>query len=208
MGQVSDEGRISGPKPSVWVKKHWKKVVLASIVVLVIVTVALLAVVFMDVAGYSAKDSMTMEPEGSRVGDACVIYNPGLSGQAKEAAMIMGRQLATDGYFVTVAGVKSEAARDISDCDIVIIGGPMYGGKSSSSIAEYLGSFSPTGNVSLGVYTTTGNTNNDQGSLSSLREQVVSLVGPEPNIITIDVRLILTINVEEDCRDLARDLIA
>jgi flavodoxin len=188
-------------------RKHWKKILLVSLLVIAVVTIVVLAIAIMDVAGHSATGSQTLNPTGTPVGKALVIYNPGLSGQAKEAAMVIGNQLVAEGYVVTVAGVKSSAANDLTDCDIVIVGGPMYGGKSSSSVEEYLKALTPTEQLKLGVYTTTGNANFDQGSFNTLSDQVVSLVGSKPLIVETEVRLILTVGVEDDSKDMVQDLL-
>jgi hypothetical protein len=82
----------------------------------------------------------------------------------------------------------------------------MYGGKCSSSIENYLRAFEPKDDVRLGVFTTTGSANHDQSSLDSLVEQVSSLVGLDTYIIKTDLRLILTVGVDEECRDMVLDL--
>lgn len=189
-------------------KWSWKKIVIVSLVIVIITTIILFAVAITDWMGYSAKDSTVLEAEGNLKGNALVVYNPGLSGQAKQAAMIMGEQLAAEGYRTTVCGVSSEQADMIDGNTVIIVGGPMYGGKCSSSIADYLGHLSPNEDVRLGVFTTTGNANSDQSSLNSLTDQVSSLTGTEQDITRTEVRLILTVNVDDDCRALVNDLIA
>jgi hypothetical protein len=187
-------------------RKNLKRVVLLTLVVVIVVSVIVVAAVFKDFAGSSANDSQTLAPSGTPVGRAMVVYNPGLSGQAKDAAMAMGEQLRVQGYEVTVAGVSSEAAVNLTNCEVVIVGGPMYGGKCSSSIESYLRSFEPKNEMRLGVFTTTGNANFDQSSLDSLEDHVNSLVGSDPYIVKTDVRLILTVGVDEDCTEMVLDL--
>jgi flavodoxin len=178
------------------------------IIILTLVTVAVLAVAMLDLVSYTATGSQTFDPDGTPVGKALVVYDPGLSGQARQAALEMGQSLRAGGYAVTVAGVRSEAADNTSGYGIIIVGGPMYGGKTSSSIADYLEALQPQGQQRLGVYTTTGGTTYDEHALGILKDQVSSLTGPKPFADEPLVRLILTVGVEEDCAHLVDDLMA
>lgn len=160
-----------------------------------------------DIAGHSDTGSRVLEPEGTPGGKVLVVYNPGLSGQLKDVAMTLGGQLVDEGYSVTVAGVKSDAAADIAGYDLVIVGGPIYGGgKCSSTIKQYLKAFSPAEQVKLAVFATTGNGDLLQSDLDSLNEQVDSLIGSKPNLVQTDVRLILIHGVEEDRGEMVRSL--
>jgi flavodoxin len=81
-----------------------------------------------------------------------VVYDPGLTGGAKDAATKIGYALQDAGYNVTLAGVKSGAASNTAGYDVVVVGGPVYGGKPAKSVQDYLSSFSPVANQTVGVY--------------------------------------------------------
>ena len=76
--------------------------------------VLFLTVALLDLMSYTATESETLEPEGTPVGKAMVVYSPGLSGQAKQAAKEMAQALQSQGYLVELAGVRSGAASNIS----------------------------------------------------------------------------------------------
>ena len=59
-----------------------------------------------DVAGTFATDTHPL-PNGSATGKAIVVYDPGLSGGAKDVATKIGYNLQDKGYDVTLAGVKA-----------------------------------------------------------------------------------------------------
>lgn len=189
-------------------RKNWKKALAISLVVLLIITAVLVALVLMDVAGNSATESQTLEPPGATVGKALVVYNPGLSGQPRDVAMTLGHQLVAEGYAVMVAGVNNEAAANITGYDVIIVGSPNYGGKASSTIEEYLKAFSPTEQVKLGVFTTTGGSGYDQNAFDAFTDYVASLIGSKSLIIDTDIRFVLTVGVEEDCREMVQNLLA
>ena len=113
------------------------KVILVTFAVLIIVGVASFGLIIGDVAGNFATDSKSL-PNGSAIGRALVVYDPGLSGGAKDAATKIGYALQDSGYDVTLAGVKSSSAANLEGYGIVVVGGPIYAGKPASSIQTYL----------------------------------------------------------------------
>lgn len=134
-------------------------------------------VIQLDLTSYTATGAETLSPSGTPVGNALVVYAPGLSGAAKKAATEITNQLKSKGYNVTLAGVRNSEAATTSNYDIIIAGGPMYMGKVSSSIDSYLKTLNVPENVKLGVFGTTG-TGSEQFSsedLNMLENQVESL---------------------------------
>ena len=51
-----------------------------------------------------------------------------------------------------MAGVKSGAAANTAGYNVVVVGGPVYGGKPAKSVQEYLSSFSPAADQKVGVF--------------------------------------------------------
>lgn len=127
------------------------KIVFIAFAVLIIAGVGSFGLVMFDVAGNLATDSHPL-PNGEPTGQAIVIYNPGLTGKAKDVATRIGYDLQDKGYNVVLAGVKSTAAQNLTGYDLVIVGGPIYMGKASSSIQAYLGSFNPPTNSVIGAF--------------------------------------------------------
>ena len=72
--------------------------------------VAFAAIIFLDLAAYTATGSKLLTPTGTSVGKALVVYDPGLSGTSKTVADKVASDLQAQSYTVTLAGIKSSAA--------------------------------------------------------------------------------------------------
>lgn len=109
-----------------------------------------MGLVLSDIASSSATDSKMLNSTSSA--KALIVYAPGITGEAKETAMTIGKDLQNKGYSVNIAGIKSDEAKDASDYDIVIVGGPIYAGKLSSSTQEYIESVKVGKNTTIAVF--------------------------------------------------------
>ena len=66
---------------------------------LIIVGIANFSIVILDVAGTFATDTHLL-PNGAPIGQAMVVYDPGLSGGAKDVATKISYELQSKGYNV------------------------------------------------------------------------------------------------------------
>ena len=114
------------------------KIILAVFAMIIIVVVAFGAIILLDVAAYTATGSKTLTPDGTSVGKAIVIYDPGLSGTAKAVADKVASDLQAKGYTVTLAGIKSSAAADTASYKVIVVGGPVYAGGLTNSVKDDL----------------------------------------------------------------------
>ncbi len=128
------------------------KIILIVFAVLVIAFFSFLGFVFLDVMAYTATGSQTLTPSNSSVGRALVVYDPGLLGNAKGIAEKVAVDLQTNGYIVTLAGIKSSAALNTSGYSVIVAGGPVYGGSLTSSVVSFLKSLNPAAEVKVGVF--------------------------------------------------------
>ncbi len=104
--------------------------VIAGIVLVVVVAAIAAGVLFCgDIMSYTGPGSKTLSPAGTSVGKALVVFNPGLSGEARTAAEKIAGDLQSKGYTVNLAGIKSADAANISGYDVIVAGGPMYWGE-------------------------------------------------------------------------------
>lgn len=126
---------------------------------------------------YTATGSKTLSPGGTSTGKALVVYNPGLSGAAKDAAEKIAGDLQAKGYTVTLAGIKSSAAADIAGFDVIVAGGPMYFGRVSNSVDAYLNGLKPQKDVEAGVFATTGSGQYNYDDIASLGKQIAAFTG-------------------------------
>ena len=134
------------------------KIILAIFAVLIITVAAVGAVFFLDVSALTATSSQTLTPTGPSVGNAMVVYDPGLSGTAKGVADKIASDLQTQGYTVQLAGIKSSTAthttgyNTIGGFSIVVAGGPVYAGALTSSVKDFLNNLKPDQGVKVGVF--------------------------------------------------------
>ncbi len=162
-------------------KMNWLMIVgLVVIGIVLIAAVAVTAVGFLfcgDIMSYTDTGSKDLGPPGAPEGKALVVYNPGISGAAKSAAATIADDLQSKGYTVTLGGIKSTAAANVSGYDVVIAGGPMYWGRVSNSVDAYLKALKPQKDVELGVFGTTGWTEINDGDMATFGEQVATGLG-------------------------------
>ena len=90
--------------------KKWLKIALVVLVIIVILIVSGFAVFALDLSSYGATGSQHLNPSGSSIGRALVVYDPGFSGAAKQDATKIAEYLQAKGYNVVLAGVRSGAA--------------------------------------------------------------------------------------------------
>lgn len=128
------------------------KVFLAIFAVLIIIVVAFGAIFFLDVAAYTATGSQTLTPTGTSVGNALVLYDPGLSGATTRVAEKVAADLQAKGYTVTLAGIKSSAASNTAGYNVIVVGGPIYAGAPTSSVKGFLGGLTAGSGTKVGVF--------------------------------------------------------
>ena len=114
------------------------KIILAVVVAILVLFGAFTALIFGDLAAFTATGSRTLSPSGASTGNALVVYDPGLSGAATKVATKIAQDLQSSGYTVTLAGISSHAASNVADKSIVVVGGPVYAGALTGSVKNYL----------------------------------------------------------------------
>lgn len=146
-----------------------------SIGLIVVVAIAGAGIICSGLTGYIATSAESMSPTSTIEGNALVVYDPGVTGAAKNAAAGIASDLKSRGYKVQLAGVSSTVAANTSGYDIILVGGPMYFGKVSNSIDKYLKTLTLQKEVKLGVFGTTGSNDFVAEDLESVGNQVASL---------------------------------
>lgn len=181
-------------------RRLWKIAIVVFAVILILILSAF-AALSLDVSSYGATGSETLNPAGTPIGRALVVYDPGFSGAAKNDAAKIASDLQTQGYTVDLAGVRSETAGTKTGYAIIVAGGPMYFGQVSSSIGEYLKTV-PL-NVKLGVFGATGSSSFSETDFNLFANQVAHATQNE----SVTLKLILDGNQTNDCADLVSELI-
>ena len=131
------------------------------IIVGIIVLIIIILVAAYLLGSSRSHDSEIIKPDGSIVGKAIIVYDPGLSGGTKTAAGYLAEDLKSKGYEVKVAGVRSSDVADISGYDILIVGSPTYGAEPTGPIKSYLESLKNPDNITAGVYALAGSDTQD-----------------------------------------------
>jgi flavodoxin len=135
------------------------KIILAIFAVLIILFVAFAAIIFLDVAAYTATSVQTLTPSGTPMGIALVLYDPGLSGASTRVAQQIAADLQNQTLTVTLAGIKSSAAANTTGYDVIVIGGPVYGGAPTASVKNALINLQHDSDTVFGVYGSGGGSN-------------------------------------------------
>jgi flavodoxin len=174
------------------------KIAVAIIAILIIALVIVFALAALDVGSYSsdANSSQTLPAKGTMVGNALVVFDPGMSGNAKNVATAVASSLQDNGYQVCLAGIRSQAAANYSAYNVIVTGGPCYMGKIASSVQNYLKTFNPPQNTTvgafgIGVLPPDGNTT----------QVIAKEVAPLPNGSAVTIKAAMKIVTGEDINE-------
>jgi hypothetical protein len=181
--------------------RKWLKIALIVLIVIVVVLVSLFAALIFDLKSYGGTGSETLNPTGTSVGRALVVYDPGFSGAASRDAGKIADDFQADNYTVVLAGVRSGDAGNVSGYSVIVAGGPVYFGRVSSSIDGFLTTVQ--GNARLGVFGSTGSSSLVESDFASLQQQVASATYNADVV----VKLIRDGNETNDCADLVSLLV-
>lgn len=152
------------------------KIVLAVLAVFIIIIVAFGAVFLLNLSAYMAAGAKTLSPTGTSVGNALVVFDPGLSGAAARVAEKVSAELQEKGYTVTLAGIKSAEAAGNEGYSVIVAGGPIYAGGPTSSVKDFLGSLNPNPATAVGFFGS-GQGVTTQDDVSMIRNAVPALQG-------------------------------
>lgn len=122
--------------------------------VILISLFTIMGFIFYDVMSYTANGFETFSPEGNVTGNALVVYDPGISGQSANSALNIAKELQNKGYKVDLVGINNKKAKNTSSYDLIVVGGPIYAGKASSSVQSYLKNLKPTNGTKITVFAT------------------------------------------------------
>ncbi|MBM4241482.1 MAG: hypothetical protein FJ150_07480 [Euryarchaeota archaeon] len=131
------------------------------IVGIILAIIVLVAVVAYLIGFYGSYGSETIKPDGKITGKALIVYDPGLTGGTKTAALYMAEDLKSKDYEVKVAGVRSSDAANVSGYDILIVGSPTYGANPTGPIKSYLNGLKLPEDITIGVYSLAGSNTQD-----------------------------------------------
>ncbi len=181
------------------------KIILAVFAAIVIVIAAFGALIFLDLAAYTATGSKTLTPTGASVGKALVAYDPGLSGAAKGVADKIASDLQAKGYTVTLAGIKSSAAAHTTGYAIIVVGGPTYAGSLTLSVKDCLNNLKPDQGAKVGVFGS-GSGATTPSDVSMLKNSVSALGSNGKLSDAVVVKIGQTENLDTRAQELVNQL--
>lgn len=168
-------------------KNLLKKVGIIVFILLIMVFTGL-GIILYDFASFTATDSENLQPNGNSMGNALVVYDPGLSGKSGNVAEIIAKGFQSKGYTVDLVGIKSPKAVQIDNYDVIIIGGPVYAGKIAKSVQDYLKTLNPSSKTRVGVFAT-----GDDPDTADNNELLLKEVAPLPENSKLKIDAVIKI---------------
>lgn len=156
--------------------KKIAKIAGIGITVVILVIFGVMGFIMFDVMSYTANGSETFNPSGNVIGNALVVYDPGISGEAGTVALNIAKELQKKGYEVDYVGINNKQAKNTSKYDLIVVGGPIYAGKASSSVRSYLSNLKPANGTKVAVFAT-GQDKDIMRNLSLLKSEVAPVSG-------------------------------
>ncbi|HTY90128.1 MAG TPA: hypothetical protein VMC84_03035 [Methanocella sp.] len=179
-------------------------VIIAVIIVAVLTMFAAMVSVIFDVMSYTATGHETLSPSGAESGKALVVYNPGITGSAKSAAVKIAGDLQAKGYVVDLCGIRSADAGKTAGYNVIVVGGPVYVGNASSSVKSYLSALVPDSGTKVGVFGT-GSVALDSEDLATVLKNVASVDSPAS--IKAALKLLTQDNADIKCSTFVDELL-
>jgi flavodoxin len=178
------------------------KIIIAVFVAILIIVGAFAATIFLDLAAYTATGSQTLTPTGTSVGNALVVYDPGLSGTSKGVADKIASDLQSQSFTVTLAGIKSSAATKTAGYTIIVVGGPIYAGSPTASVKDDLKNLKPDSETKVGLFGS-GQGATSQSDIDMIKSSVPAL----SNSGSLSNAIVVKIGDKEDLNTRASDFV-
>ena len=178
------------------------KIIIAVFVAILIIVSVFAATIFLDFAAYTATGSQTLTPTGTSVGNALVVYDPGLSGTSKGVADKIASDLQSQSFTVTLAGIKSSAATKTAGYTIIVVGGPIYAGSPTASVKDDLKNLKPDSETKVGLFGS-GQGATSQSDIDMIKSSVPAL----SNSGSLSNAIVVKIGDKEDLNTRASDFV-
>ena len=156
------------------------------LIIMIVAAVIVVSLALVDIGSYTsdAHVSQTLPAKGTMIGTALVVYDPGMSGDAKQVATDIAVDLQNNGYQVNLSGIRSQSAANYSAYNVIVTGGPCYLGTIASSVRNYLKTFHPPQNDKVGAFGIGSITPATNTTLAMIREVVPLPKGSNTTINT------------------------
>jgi hypothetical protein len=119
-----------------WPQKKWKKILLVSVLIVVVVFASVLAYIIFAINNDIVTDIVVKNAGGSDT--ALVLYHPGLSSFAHDVAYAFADGLVSSGWRVEIATPSAEAPTDMSNYGLLVLCFSTYGGNPDAPTVRHL----------------------------------------------------------------------
>jgi hypothetical protein len=119
-----------------WPQKRWKKIVLVTFLIIVVVSAILLAYVLLSLNKDVVSPVYVINPGGNNT--ALVVYQPGLTSSPEDNSYAFANGLASSGWRVEITTASSQAPSDLSNYSLLVLAFPIYGGGPGAAEVRYV----------------------------------------------------------------------
>lgn len=166
------------------------KILRIGILLIILISIGAFAFISNDM-GNRATVSETLSPNGTIVGNALVVYDPSITGNTKNVASMIASELQDRGYRVDLVGIKNPKAENTSGYNLIVVGGPIYGGNTSDAVKKYLKILKPVEGTKIGVFATGDPHTTDEA-------QIKKQIAPIPENSTLQINIVMAISMNDD----------
>ncbi len=169
-----------------------KTLMIVGIGIILVIIIALGAIGFISYdMGNRATISETLNPNGTILGNALVVYDPSITGNTKNVASIIAGDLQAKGYKVDLVGIKNPKALNTSVYSVIVVGGPIYGGNSGEAVKKYLETLKPAEGTKTGVFATGDPHTTDEATIKTH-------LAPIPENSTLQINAVMAFTMNDD----------
>lgn len=119
-----------------WPEKRWKRILLVTFLVLVIVSIPLVVYTSFGMNNDVITQIVVKNPEGNKI--ALVLYHPGLSSFSHDVAYAFSDGLVANDWRVEITTPSVEAPTDLSKYNLLVVSSNTYGFNPDSPTARHL----------------------------------------------------------------------
>ena len=140
-----------------WPEKQWKKILLISLIIVVLIMASLGIFVLFKANSDVASEIDVLNPNGSGV--ALVIYHPGISSFSRDAVYSFADGLVDNNWRVEITTASDQAPTDLSKYSLLVLSSPVYGGSPSPSIERHVKRMGDLEGIETALVVTSGGSN-------------------------------------------------
>ena len=164
-----------------WPQKKWKKILLISILAFVVVVAGVSGFIVFKINNDYVSEIEVLNAEGPKT--ALIIYHPGLSSFMQDTAYAFADGLVENGWRVEITTASSQAPKDLSDYDLLVLGSPVYAASPSSTINRFVERIDDMQRIETVLLVTSAGS--DGGAEASMQQTVEESNGVVKSVVSL-----------------------